>query len=55
MWESSLSFVYLLFFFLVISLGIRRNHDMGISGWWVLISIVIPLYPLVICFIPGAK
>ena len=41
----------LLFFILTLSVTIRRLHDIGKSGWWVLMFTLVPLLSLLVFFI----
>ena len=43
--------IYLLFLYISIALGIRRCHDLGHSGWWILI----PLYVFWLLFQKGQE
>lgn len=47
--------VWLLFslisFLFILPQSVKRSHDIGNSGWWVLV----PFYPLLLLFIPGQK
>lgn len=47
-----LAYVPLLWFTVIT--GIKRCHDIGISGWWSL-TLIIPLIALVWIFVPGNK
>ena len=38
-----------------LSVAIRRLHDINLSGWWYLLSLIIPFFMLVVAIIPGTK
>lgn len=43
--------LYVIWSFLVfLSLGVRRIHDIGLSGWWILIGLV-PFFGAIVIFI----
>lgn len=42
--------IYLVFFFVNLSLAIRRLHDSDKSGWWVLIGLI-PLIGFIVLLI----
>lgn len=49
---SIVAFVVMLWFSVII--GVKRCHDMNISGWWTL-TIIFPLIVFVWIFVPGSK
>ncbi|MCW5221195.1 DUF805 domain-containing protein [Verminephrobacter aporrectodeae] len=49
-WEISVPLVMLLLFLPGLAVGARRLHDVGRSGWWLLLQLIPPLGYLVLLY-----
>jgi uncharacterized membrane protein YhaH (DUF805 family) len=48
--------IFIVYILASISLTVRRLHDLNFSGWWILLTLVIPFLPfLTFVFMKGTK